>query len=120
MKKLPNVKYVINGFGMTECGALTTTVDIGGSVDLIRAVPSIPPLSVGKLYPNTKLKVFALEGDQSTLGPNQHGELCISSPVLCTGYWNRPEENKLNFKEDQEGRWMKTGLISIKILFSIY
>lgn len=97
---------------MTECGAITTTVDIGGSVDIIRAVPNIPPLSVGKLYPNTKLKVFDLESGK-TVGPGSRGELRVSSPILCAGYWNRAEENANNFREDEHGRWMKTG----KILF---
>ncbi|XP_021943573.1 4-coumarate--CoA ligase 1 isoform X1 [Folsomia candida] len=108
MKKLPNVKYVINGFGMTECGAITTTVDIGGSVDLIRAVPNIPTLSVGKLYPNTKLKVKDLKTG-TPLGPSKQGELCVSSPILSSGYWNRPEVNEQNFQEVGGDRWMNTG-----------
>jgi acyl-CoA synthetase (AMP-forming)/AMP-acid ligase II len=107
MSKLPNIKYVINGFGMTECGAITTTVDIGGSVSQIRAVPNIPPLSVGKLYPNTKLRVLDLKSGES-LGSNKQGELCVSSPIMCNGYWNRPDEN-VNFVTDEHGRWMRTG-----------
>lgn len=47
MMKLPNIKYVINGFGMTECGAITTTVDISGSVEELKAIKNVPPLSVG-------------------------------------------------------------------------
>jgi len=113
MSKLPNIKYVINGFGMTECGAITTTVDIGGSTTEFRAVPKIPPLSVGKLYPNTKLRVYDLETGK-TLGPNKQGELCVSSPILCCGYWNRPDENEKNFVSDEHGRWMKTGLCCLK------
>lgn len=93
---------------MTECGAITTTVDIGGSVDLIRAVPNIPTLSVGKLYPNTKLKVKDLKTG-TPLGPSKQGELCVSSPILSSGYWNRPEVNEQNFQEVGGDRWMNTG-----------
>ncbi len=50
MMKLPNVKYVINGFGMTECGAITTTVDISGSVDEFKAIENVPTTSVGNAF----------------------------------------------------------------------
>ncbi|CAL8086990.1 unnamed protein product [Orchesella dallaii] len=104
MMTLPNIKYVINGFGMTECGAITTTVDISGSSGQLRGIENVPSTSVGKLYPNTMLKILDLETG-NTLGPNQTGEMCVSSPILCAGYYNRPDESEKTFIDG----WMKTG-----------
>lgn len=50
MMKLPSIKYVVNGFGMTECGAITTTVDISGSVDEFKAMENVPTTSVGNAF----------------------------------------------------------------------
>jgi long-chain acyl-CoA synthetase len=40
-----------------------------------------------------------------TLGPNQKGEVAIRSPVMCSGYWNRADENAKTFI----GGWLRTG-----------
>lgn len=56
------------------------------------------------MYPNSSLKVLDLATGEP-LGPNKNGELCISSPILCAGYYNRPEESIRTF----DGGWMKTG-----------
>jgi acyl-CoA synthetase (AMP-forming)/AMP-acid ligase II len=100
---IPNVKAVMNGFGMTECGAVSTTVDLNWPHG-IRAIPNLPPLTVGRLYPNTSLKVLDLSTGK-TLGPNEKGELAIKSPVMCTGYLNRPEESAKTFQDE----WLRTG-----------
>lgn len=47
MMTLPNIKYIINGYGLTECGGITTTVDISGSATVLKAINDVPPLSVG-------------------------------------------------------------------------
>ena len=103
LMKLPSLKAVMNGFGMTECGAITTTVDLSYPNEY-RVVPSMPPFSVGRLYPNTFLKILDLNTGKS-LGPNEKGEVCIKSPVMCAGYWNRAEENAKTFCNG----WLKSG-----------
>jgi len=100
---IPNVKSVMNGFGMTECGAISTTVDLNWPHG-IRAIPNLPPLTVGKLYANTAVKIIDLTTGKS-LGPNEKGEIAIKSPVMCSGYLNRPEESARTF----EGGWLRTG-----------
>ncbi|ODM92165.1 4-coumarate--CoA ligase-like 9 [Orchesella cincta] len=67
-------------------------------------MPNIPPLSCGKLYPNTRLKVLDLETGRA-LGPGQQGEIAICSPIQCSGYWKGTKENNEQF---QDG-WMRTG-----------
>jgi len=106
MMKLPSIKYVINGYGMTECAAITTTVDISGDLNEIKALDGIPALSVGKLYPHTKLKVMSLDEETKLMGPGEKGELCVKSPILCSHYWNRPEESRATFNSNG---WMRTG-----------
>jgi len=103
MLTLPNMKYVMNGFGLTECGAITTTIDLGGH-DEFKSISNHPKLTVGRLYPNTALKVLDLETGK-TLGPMERGELAVKSPIMADGYWNRAEETALTFV----GGWMKTG-----------
>jgi acyl-coenzyme A synthetase/AMP-(fatty) acid ligase len=103
MMTLPNMKAVFNGYGMTEIGALTTTVDLSGT-NGFRPLENIPHLSVGRLYPNTSLKVLDMDTGKP-LGPNEKGELVVRSPIMCAGYWNRPEENASVFEDG----WLKTG-----------
>ena len=100
---LPNLKAVTNGFGMTECAAITTTVDLN-TMEEYRVIPSMPPLSVGRLWPNTSLKVLDLNTSKS-LGPNERGEVCIKSPAMCSGYWNRVGDNDVTFCDG----WLITG-----------
>jgi len=104
MMTLPGVKCVFNGYGMTECAALTTTIDLSGLSQGYRMMPNIPPLSCGKLYPNTRLKVLDIDTGRA-LGPNQQGEIAICSPIQCSGYWKGSAENNGLFKDG----WMKTG-----------
>jgi len=103
MMTLPNMKYVMNGYGMTECGALTTTIDLSG-MDEFKTIENHPHLTVGRLYPNTSIKVLDLDTGKA-LGPGERGEVAIRSPIMCSGYWNRPEESARTFVDG----WMKTG-----------
>jgi acyl-CoA synthetase (AMP-forming)/AMP-acid ligase II len=104
MMSLPSVKCVFNGYGMTECAALTTTIDLSGLSQGYKMMPNIPTLSCGKLYPNTSLKILDLDTGRG-LGPNQQGEIAIASPIMCSGYWNADSQTQGLF---QNG-WMKTG-----------
>lgn len=104
MMTLPNVKCCFNGYGMTECAALTTTIDLSGLSQGYRQMPNIPALSCGKLYPNTRLKVIDLDTGRA-VGPNQQGEIVVSSPILCSGYWKGSVESNNLFKDG----WMRTG-----------
>jgi fatty-acyl-CoA synthase len=104
MSLLPHVRAINNGYGMSECGAITTTSDLTAGLSEIRRIPACPLASVGRLYPHTRLKVIDLETKQ-TLGPLEKGELVVQSLVMCTGYWKQFDETQATFSRG----WLYTG-----------
>lgn len=88
-------------FGMTEthtCDTFTAGMQ-DDDFDLKSA-----PTFVGLPVPGTEFKVCSFEtGDLLPLG--SEGELCVRSPSLLKGYWNRPEAST----EALRGDWLHTG-----------
>jgi long-chain acyl-CoA synthetase len=88
-------------FGMTEthtCDTFTAGMQ-DDDFDLKSA-----PTFVGLPVPGTEFKVCAFEtGELLPLGAE--GELCVRSPSLLKGYWNRPEASA----EALRGGWLHTG-----------
>lgn len=75
-KLYSNIRFVCQGYGMTEAGELTTEM-LG---------PKGPKSgSVGVASPGITIKVVD-PVTRVTLGPNQNGEICIRGPVLMKGY----------------------------------
>ncbi|KAI8632316.1 hypothetical protein F5Y19DRAFT_420605 [Xylariaceae sp. FL1651] len=54
--------------------------------------------SVGKLLPNTEVKIVDLEGKEVPIG--KEGELWVKGPNVFSGYLNRPELHKDTFSAD--------------------
>ncbi|KAF1784201.1 AMP-binding enzyme C-terminal domain [Phytophthora cactorum] len=63
------------------------------------------PGSVGRLLPNTQLRVKCTATDKD-LGVGEHGELLYKGPQVMIGYSNNAEANKSVFTED---RFLRTG-----------
>ncbi|KAG6590952.1 4-coumarate-CoA ligase [Phytophthora cinnamomi] len=63
------------------------------------------PGSVGRLLPNTQLRVKCTTTDKD-LGVGEHGELLYKGPQVMLGYSNNAEANKNVFTED---RFLRTG-----------
>ncbi|ETO85001.1 hypothetical protein F444_01176 [Phytophthora nicotianae P1976] len=63
------------------------------------------PGSVGRLLPNTQLRVKCTATDKD-LGVGEHGELLYKGPQVMLGYSNNAEANKSVFTED---RFLRTG-----------
>jgi acyl-CoA synthetase (AMP-forming)/AMP-acid ligase II len=59
--------------------------------------------SVGQ--PLDNLSVSIVDDEGNTLGIGQTGELLISGPSVCGGYWNDPEETRRVFNNG----WLRTG-----------
>jgi long-chain acyl-CoA synthetase len=59
---------------------------------------------IGLPISSTYVQVKDAEGNN--LGKNVEGELCIKGPQVTQGYWNRPEETKNAFTEDE---YFRTG-----------
>jgi long-chain acyl-CoA synthetase len=88
-------------FGMTEthtCDTFTAGMQ-DDDFDLKSA-----PTFVGLPVPGTEFKVCAFEtGELVPLG--EEGELCVRSPSLLKGYWNKPEASAEALRDG----WLHTG-----------
>ena len=77
-RRIPGVE-VREGYGCTESSAL---------------ISAQPPDqrrlgSVGKPVPGVRVRILAPDGTELPAG--QDGEICVTGPVVMTGYWNAPE-----------------------------
>lgn len=75
--------YIINGFGITECGPLVSmNADTLGDC-----------ASIGKVCPRLEVKIF--EPDEEGIG-----ELCVKGPSVSKGYYKDEEATKQVFDEE--------------------
>lgn len=75
--------YIINGFGITECGPLVSmNADTLGDC-----------ASIGKACPRLEVKIF--EPDENGIG-----ELCVKGPSVSKGYYKDEEATKQVFDKD--------------------
>ncbi|XP_075976069.1 luciferin 4-monooxygenase-like [Anticarsia gemmatalis] len=92
--RFPKLKYILQGYGMTEAGELTSES---------WGFRGPKPGSVGMASPGITLKVVDPE-THKTLGPNQRGEIRLRGPVFMKGYIGVDPSNYL----DEQG-FFKTG-----------
>ncbi|MFF3071867.1 4-coumarate--CoA ligase family protein [Kitasatospora sp. NPDC057904] len=90
--------HLLQGYGMTELSPVTHVVSPHDTD------PS--PGAVGRMVPSTELRVTALDGTRTDLGPGEPGELLIRGPQVMKGYFGRPSETDAVI--DEEG-WLHTG-----------
>ncbi|XP_045496708.1 4-coumarate--CoA ligase 1-like isoform X1 [Colias croceus] len=93
-QRFPNLQEVFQGYGMTECGELTS--ENWGT-------KGPKPGSVGMASPGIVLKVTDPNTGR-TLGPNERGEIRAKGPVLMKGYIGIDPSTYL----DEDG-FLKTG-----------
>jgi fatty-acyl-CoA synthase len=93
-RRLPAVELV-QVYGLTEGGAIATTLDH----DDYRKQPK----SVGRPIPLTEVRVTGRDG--ALTAPGEVGEIEVRSPAVSTGYWQRPEASRETFA----GGWCRTG-----------
>lgn len=86
------------GWGMTE-----TT-----STGMVSPYQKMKIGSFGVPMPNNIAGVISPESTDF-LPIGEVGELVITGPQLCKGYWNNPEETKKMFVEIDGKRWLRTG-----------
>ncbi|KAK6737611.1 hypothetical protein RB195_019989 [Necator americanus] len=94
-KKYSNIKYIQQGYGLTECTMASHLPDLKNNV---------PFGSVGKISPNLCLKII----DPSTekeVPPGMSGEICIKGPTVMLGYLGRPDATNSTIKNG----WLHTG-----------
>ena len=61
------------------------------------------PESVGRPMPFTEISLRNDDGSEA--GPGEEGEIWIRGPVVCEGYWQRPDANRESFTDG----WCHTG-----------
>jgi fatty-acyl-CoA synthase len=88
------------GYGMTEVGVncfAITLEDAGRN-----------PASVG--FPMLHLQAVIRGADDQEVAPGEVGELTLSGPQVCAGYWNKPLETTESFRTLADGHmWLFTG-----------
>ncbi|MEV0372308.1 4-coumarate--CoA ligase family protein [Streptomyces sp. NPDC050636] len=88
---------IMQAYGMTELSPATHAVPLGA--------PNPPPGAVGKLLPNTEMRIVSTEtGDDQPAG--ETGEILIRGPQVMKGYLGRPTETAAMI--DADG-WLRTG-----------
>ena len=95
MKRFPGA-WASEGYGLTETNAIGCVI---GREDYVER-----PESVGRpTAPLVEIRIIDAAGN--TLPQGQHGELCIRSPAVATGYWKQPEATAEVFRDG----WFHTG-----------
>lgn len=60
--------------------------------------------------PSQLVKVALLDDDMREVADGEPGEICVRSPLVMTGYLNKPEETATAFAGD----WLHTGDVAVK------
>jgi acyl-CoA synthetase (AMP-forming)/AMP-acid ligase II len=87
---------VLQAYGMTELSPGTHAVP--------QDDPDPSPGAVGKLFPNTEMRLVGADGND--VGAGETGEIWIRGPQVMKGYLGRPAETDATV--DPEG-WLHTG-----------
>lgn len=97
-RRLPGIRLT-QVFGLTEGGAIATTLD---DEDF-----DSQPDSIGRPLPLAEARVWTGEGDMSAgaAAPGEVGEIIVRSGAVSAGYWNRPDANRDTFVDG----WCRTG-----------
>ncbi|PQQ24556.1 hypothetical protein C6H64_21095 [Photorhabdus luminescens] len=82
-----------DGIGCTELGHVFAT----SYPDAIR------PGSIGRMLPDWKALIVDAEGNELPVG--KCGVLLVKAPSMAVGYWNQPDEERINFRNG----WYRTG-----------
>ena len=87
-KVLPNLK-LIQGYGLSEAGFLTGLKNHEHTENRLT--------SCGRTCPGIDLRVVDESGKELEAGG--HGELVVRGANVMSGYWEKPEETKLTFRD---------------------
>ncbi len=95
---------LVEGFGLSE----TSPVAVGNPLGSGGRTGSI-----GVPISDTDIKIMDPDTEETELGPNQPGVLCIHGPQVMKGYWNMPTETANALRRHADGKiWLHTGDIA--------
>jgi long-chain acyl-CoA synthetase len=89
---------ILEGYGLTECSAVSHTNPYGRPKTGSFGVP----------LPNIKAAIIDPEKDEF-LPVGEIGELILHGPNVMQGYWKKPEETKNQLIEIEGETWLRTG-----------
>jgi long-chain acyl-CoA synthetase len=90
------------GYGLSEASPVTHCSPVDKTMKTVRVG------SIGLPLPGTDAKIVDLETGTKALGAGEVGELAVKGPQVMKGYWRRPEETTLVFRDG----WLLTGDIA--------
>ncbi len=94
---------LVEGFGLSEASPVVVANPLSGGRNGFIGVP----------FPDTEVKIMDLETEETELGPNQAGVICIHGPQVMKGYWNMPTETANTLRRHPDGKiWLHTGDIA--------
>jgi long-chain acyl-CoA synthetase len=94
--------FLAEGYGLTEASPVTHC----NPVD--RTMKAVKVGSIGLPLPDTDAKIVDLVTGEKTLAQGETGELAVKGPQVMKGYWRKPEETALVFRDG----WLLTGDIA--------
>jgi long-chain acyl-CoA synthetase len=94
--------FLAEGYGLTEASPVTHC----NPVD--RTMKTVKVGSIGLPLPDTEAKIVDLVTGEKTLAQGETGELAVKGPQVMKGYWRKPEETALVFRDG----WLLTGDIA--------
>ena len=65
--------------------------------------------SIGFPVPDTDIKIVDIDTGLQELPQGEDGEIAVCGPQVMQGYWKKPEENKVVFREIDGRRFFLTG-----------
>jgi long-chain acyl-CoA synthetase len=89
---------IIEGYGLTECSAVSHVNPLGR--------PKVG--SFGVPLPNVGAAIVDYETGEY-IPPGEVGELLIEGPNIMKGYWKRPEDTRESLIERDGKTWFRTG-----------
>lgn len=89
-RRLPNVRHICQGFGMTETSVASHFAYVGDRPDYRAA---------GTLGPNMEMKIVDVQSGRA-LPLGERGEVCVRGPNIMRGYLNRPEATRQTIDAD--------------------
>jgi fatty-acyl-CoA synthase len=96
------------GFGMTEVGPNCFSMPGGEALSRMRARPEDPtagPAGSCVGLPIHHIAARIVRPDGTEAAPGEPGELWLRGPVVCAGYWNRPDATAASIVDG----WFRTG-----------
>lgn len=100
MEEASSSNRLLEGYGLTETA----------TVNFVNTSKERKVTSVGKPLKGVKVKIVDPSSSyEIDLGPDKYGEILISSPSLCLGYLNTPEDKQPFYYDKNGEKWLKTG-----------